>query len=127
MSRKLFRLGPGAVVNYEFVARLQKVARHGRAHDPQPHEPHLLHRPLSFSAKPRRSRRLIYIVKRPRESLFPGHAQKKPLASIPRRAMRNRTKLPPRAGLAGTITGFDEGDADGGRCWTAEARSGGWP
>src|SRR5215212_5637785 len=58
MLRKPFRLGPGAVVDHEFVARLQKVARHGRAHDPQPHESHLLLHPLSLSAKPTRSKRL---------------------------------------------------------------------
>jgi hypothetical protein len=48
VTRKPFGLGPGAVVDHEFVARPQEILRHGRPHDPEAHEPHLLHRAASL-------------------------------------------------------------------------------
>src|SRR5215211_3288417 len=36
--RKLLCLDPGAVMDHKIVACLQEVARHGRAHDPEPRE-----------------------------------------------------------------------------------------
>ena len=45
---EMFRLTSGAIVDHEFMARLQEVARHGHAHDPESHEPHLLHHRSPF-------------------------------------------------------------------------------
>ena len=48
---ELFRLISGAIVDHVFMARLQEIARYGRAHDPEPHEPHLLHHRSPFFDK----------------------------------------------------------------------------
>src|SRR5215211_8204386 len=93
MLRKPFRLGPGAVVDHEFVARLQKVARHGRAHDPQPHESHLLLHPLSLSAKPTRSKRLS-VLRCPRRRTAASQA-----------TVAARSAMPSTAAALGTGSG----------------------
>jgi hypothetical protein len=59
-------------VDHELVARLQEVARHERAHDPQPHETHcLLHLSTLLFGKTYSFEEVIYIVERPREALGP--------------------------------------------------------
>jgi hypothetical protein len=59
-------------VDHELVARFQEIARHERAHDPQPHEPHrLLHLSTLLFGKTYSFEEVIYIVERPREALGP--------------------------------------------------------